>query len=274
MYGIGFNIVFIVFPASKPTIRIQRLSVRMFKTDNLICTATGRLERFQHLLMVRPDQSIIYSSAEHMRMRILRKAELAMSDSDNWCESTTLETSSASSADTEAAQQGRRPRRRQSIITGDNVDCKRFTDSDSIGQQPPFVVVIDGLLVRTIDVTVARNLRELYSELRILGLPLVLWRWPQKPQAIARRYCHEIGNRFWQEENSSNGDGDPKNNDAECGDDGPFWLAEDIVDDGDCAGLGHDSTEARLLRSLAELCANEEGFTDNNGSSVPITKQT
>lgn len=157
------------------------------------------------LLVVQPDQSLVFSAAEHLRAKVLRHVRRHRLEQ--------LE-QAAAVAEKPPAEVVVDPS--TTVVDGPQQQQQQPTSGAGSavvrGRQRSVVVVLDGRHVRTVDVTVVRNLEQLRRDLCEQhrdnadaddaddaddGTALVFWRWPAQPEAVAWRQSPALGACFW-----------------------------------------------------------------------------
>lgn len=151
--GILVNVAFIMYASARPTIEAQYTKVAN-----------------QTILLIAPDQSLVFSAAEHLRHKVL-KLSCNVDEESDLCH-----------------------------VDDHNDNEPTAANANVMGDLPSHttisVVVLDGAAVRQIDVTVAENLQLLADDLRARNQTLLFWNWPQQPTNVAWRHSAKLGALF------------------------------------------------------------------------------
>lgn len=137
--GIAVNLLFVLYATSRPRTKIIRTKIHN-----------------RNLLLVVPDQSLIFSAAENFKYRVLKHANAITS----------------------------------SVYADDGITPNNVS-SDTIS-----VVIISGEYVGTIDSTVAKYLQSIAADLRAVNKVVLFWNWKRQPTGVAWRLSHELGQQF------------------------------------------------------------------------------
>lgn len=134
------NLLFILYATARPRTEIVHTKIHQY-----------------NVLIVEPDQSLVYSAAENLKYRVMKHAMGSAKPS-----------TTAVYRDDELALDG----------------------------QKVSMVVINGVNVRTIDMTVAKYLESIANELRLVNKTILFWNWKPQPTGAAWRLSEELGKLF------------------------------------------------------------------------------
>lgn len=199
--GIAVNLCFIMYATARPSTTVRPLLVDAASDDGTSTTSTTNGAATVSMLLVQPDQSLVFSAAEHLRAKVLRSVQRALANGyrfEAYADETPVAHNHAEKAPlgVDAVHPTTIDIISGSAATDQHPSLPLPSATDRIGGG--LVVVLDGRHVRTIDITVARNLLEMHVDL--LGMHdvrLVFWRWPRQPEAVAWRLSTELGACFW-----------------------------------------------------------------------------
>lgn len=154
--GIVVNMTFVMYASARPTIEAQYT-----KLEN------------QTILLIAPDQSLVFASAEHLRHKVLKHASNYEEDSNSIDDHNDSDASSSNDH-----------------VMGDLPNKPKIS-----------IIVLDGSAIRSIDVTVAENLQLLADDLRARNQTLLFWNWQRQPTNVAWRHSAKLGSLFHEAEN-------------------------------------------------------------------------
>lgn len=160
--GIVVNMAFVLYASARPTINAQYT-----KVSN------------QTILLISPDQSLVFSSAEHLRHKVLKASSVPHEPSGG---------NHHNAAEDNNDNVG-------NVVTNANYNIGDLPQTSTVS-----VIVLNGSAVRTIDVTVAENLQLLADDLRAHNQIILFWNWPRQPTNVAWRHSPKLGALFHQAE--------------------------------------------------------------------------
>lgn len=155
--GIVVNLAFVMYASARPTI-----AARFTKVAN------------QTILLITPDQSLVFASAERLRHKVLKL-------------------SCNIAADVDCSHIGDRIDNEATSANANVMEVDDLPVSPTIS-----VIVLDGSAVRRIDVTVVENLQLLADDLRARNQQLLFWNWPEQPTNVAWRHSVKLGALFYE----------------------------------------------------------------------------
>lgn len=139
--GIAVNLMFVLYATARPKTKIIHTKIHN-----------------RNLLLVVPDQSLIFSAAENFKYRVLKHANAI----------------------------------KTSFYSDDGISTN-IVSSDTIS-----VVIISGEFVGTIDSTVAKYLQSIAADLTAMNKVTLFWNWKRQPTGVAWRLSRDLGERFHQ----------------------------------------------------------------------------